>query len=367
MQPTSHCVFDRVYLILAEESQNQRETNLQWIVLPDPLTRYNALEDEFGPSDLGSVFQFCDWLDAHLLGTDQELGIRVSSEGKKLTNIVFLVGSYMILRHSSDLRSTLSCLEPLMSQTIPYRNVSRDTDPFDLHLRDCLAALERAKAVGWLDAFDVEEYRNLDNPLNADLHVVVPGKLIIMRGPLDLPDGARWRDVTTDSGSLRRDFSPAHYADVLAALGAVAVLRCNAPAYDRRGFEAAGIVVVDLGCEDGAAPPVDAVAKFLAVVERLPAAVAVHCRSGRGRSGTLVALYLMKHHGFSAREAIAWLRIVRPGWCVRPARAAPACVRVPRGAPSLEPKAALSELRGGHRGGPIGAAVTEAALSERRS
>jgi cell division cycle 14 len=42
--------------------------------------------------------------------------------------------------------------------------------------------------------------------------------------------------------------------------------------------------------------------------------VAVHCGSGRGRSGTLVALYLMKHHGFTAREAIAWLRIVRPGW-----------------------------------------------------
>ena len=70
---------------------------------------------------------------------------------------------------------------------------------------------------------------------------------------------------------------------------------------------------MDLCCEDGVAPPIDVVSKFLAVVE-LPGAIAVHCDSGRGRSGTLMALYLMKHHGFSAREAMGWLQIVRPGW-----------------------------------------------------
>ena len=67
--------------------------------------------------------------------------------------------------------------------------------------------------------------------------------------------------------------------------------------------------------DNGAPPPVDAVAKFLAVAERLPGALAVHCGSGsgRGQSGTLAALYMMKHHGFTAREAMGWLHIVRPG------------------------------------------------------
>lgn len=41
--------------------------------------------------------------------------------------------------------------------------------------------------------------------------------------------------------------------------------------------------------------------------------VAVHCPSGIGRSATLCGVYLMRHYHFSAREAIAWLRLCRPG------------------------------------------------------
>ena len=39
----------------------------------------------------------------------------------------------------------------------------------------------------------------------------------------------------------------------------------------------------------------------------------MHCKAGLGRTGTLIALYLMTAMGFSAREAMGWLRIMRPG------------------------------------------------------
>jgi hypothetical protein len=44
----------------------------------------------------------------------------------------------------------------------------------------------------------------------------------------------------------------------------------------------------------------------------------VHCLAGRGRTGSLIALYLMKHHGFTAREAMCWLQICRPGSIIGP-------------------------------------------------
>jgi len=40
--------------------------------------------------------------------------------------------------------------------------------------------------------------------------------------------------------------------------------------------------------------------------------------AGLGRTGTLIACYMMKHYRFSAAEAIAWIRICRPGSIIGP-------------------------------------------------
>ena len=52
--------------------------------------------------------------------------------------------------------------------------------------------------------------------------------------------------------------------------------------------------------------------KFLELADEEPV-LAVHCRAGLGRTGTLIAVWMMTHHRFTAMEAIGWLRIVRPG------------------------------------------------------
>ena len=319
-QMVCHHVFGRVHLIESscEPSILPRDSRFEYFSLDDGSVRYTALEDDFGPMNLGKVYEFCEIIDQKLKQTNLLVALVSPCDSKDLTNAVFLLGAYMVMLLDNDVPAILAYLDTLLKKTIPFKNVSRVSSNFGLYVQDCLAGLQKAKCLGWIDfrqgSFDASEYNHLDSPLNANLHEVVPGKFVVMRGPRDLPAGVLWRDTAREDGSFsHREFSPRHYADILAQFDVQAVIRLSTPQYDRIGFEASGIAVVDLCCEDGAPPPVVVVAKFLAVAERLPGAVAVHCGSGLGRSGTLIALYIMKHHGFTAREAMGWLRVVRPG------------------------------------------------------
>ena len=67
--------------------------------------------------------------------------------------------------------------------------------------------------------------------------------------------------------------------------------------------------------KDFHAPTLEQIEEFVAVVARAREAgkkVAVHCRAGRGRTGTMIACYLVSL-GRTARQALAEIRSLRPG------------------------------------------------------
>ena len=88
--------------------------------------------------------------------------------------------------------------------------------------------------------------------------------------------------------------------------------------YDERHFTKAGIQHADLYFLDGSNPPEPVLREFLRVCEEAPGAIAVHCKAGLGRTGTCIGAYFMKHYGFTAREAIGWMRVARPGSVIGP-------------------------------------------------
>ena len=225
----------------------------------------------------------------------------------------------MILRRESTTDQVLDVFDWLSESLVePYRDATYSSPDFGLTLEDCWRGLERGKASSWLNhpalpesarwgMIDIDEYAHWGSPLNGDLHMVVPGKFIAFQGPKDLGPQAY-----SDELGYRR-FSPSYYADILRGQGVTDVVRLNEAEYDGGDFVARGIRHHDLCFDDCTAPPARVVRRFLDIVDGAAGVVAVHCKAGLGRTGTLIALALMRSHGFSAREAMGWLRIMRPG------------------------------------------------------
>jgi len=96
------------------------------------------------------------------------------------------------------------------------------------------------------------------------------------------------------------------------------IVRLNKASYSKKRFSKLGFKFTDLYFLDGSNPSREIVYKFIDIVENTEKAIAVHCKAGLGRTGTLIGCYAMKNFGFTASDFIGWIRLARPGSVLGP-------------------------------------------------
>lgn len=186
---------------------------------------------------------------------------------------------------------------------VPFHDATPTACSYNLTILDVLKGMEKALRFGFFDFndFDADEYEFYEKVENGDFHWVGK-KFIAFAGP---------HSEASVSPEGYCTHTPDHYIPYFKTHGVTMVVRLNQKYYDEGKFTQAGIEHREMYFLDGSTPPNKILKSFLQEAESSPGVLAVHCKAGLGRTGSLIGAYLMKHYKFTASEVIGWLRLCR--------------------------------------------------------
>ena len=283
------------------------------------------------------IHAFCKEMQTTIDSHDEELIVICLEDDSPTTkrNACLLCGAYLILCEGASCHIVLDefkdlgiCFGACESSDLCLKQESGTNK-----IEECWRAIERARNLRWIqfphpndpdpletdDAplFDIEMAVHYALPANGDLHVLIPGKLLLFPPPSQLAAGLHWIDCASqDDPGPARSFSAAFQAELLEEFEVAAVVNPGGTSPgDAGAFRARGIDVHHLGWEPGRPALLGALDRLLALHRAASAPVAaMFGGEGPGRGGveTLAAAWLVTDCGFDGGAAAAWVRMALP-------------------------------------------------------
>lgn len=189
---------------------------------------------------------------------------------------------------------------------LPFCDASQNTSSFGLCISDCFKSIEKAISYNWFSfsTFNLKAYELYVQVDQGGLNWIIPGKVLAFVCP-------------NNEVSIHGAPTPEKYVQIFGKLGVKSIIRLNNKTYEGFRFVKHGLKHHDLYFLDGSVPSESIIRGFVKIVEE-EEVVAVHCKAGLGRTGTLIGCYAMKHFNITAEEFIGWCRICRPGSILGP-------------------------------------------------
>lgn len=305
---------NRLYWATLNTPTLPRNTSRSHYFSVDKVFVHEPFFADFGPLHLGHTYRYCKKLD-DILKDPAHRGKRIihccASDYRCRSNAAYLICAYLVILHGQSADVSFAPFNWAKTPLTPYRDAAANRNSlFPLTVLDCLRGLEysiRLKFFEW-ERFNVESWEFFEKVDNGDMSWILPGRMLAFAGP--------YPERKDDQGFPT--WTPEDYVPLFLDAGIRLVVRLNRKMYDRNRFINNGIKHVDLYFPDGTCPSREIISKFLHIVENESGPIAIHCKAGLGRTGTLIGLYAMKHLRFPARAFIGWNRICRPGSILGP-------------------------------------------------
>ena len=302
-------ICDRLYIDIHEDDIYTRklinELRDYHITSTDYHESHFPLNKDYGPINICNIVNFINYIDnvykePKIYNKKIIYYVYLNKNNSYLLNAVFLCGCYLIIKQNVKIDSVIHKLLCIFNDhPCYYIDCISKWGGYYSSIIDCLKSINfvNLNNIEDFNNFDIQKYEYMTDYLCRDMNLVA-NKFIAMACP-------------TDKNIL-------NIKDILLNNNCKKIIRLNSDCdekYDKNVFLKSNMEIYDLYFDDYSIPSIEIIKNFMNIINNTDfnEIIAVHCRAGLGRTGLLICIWLIIKLNFEPREAIAYLRIMRPG------------------------------------------------------